>query len=591
MSIKKLKKYDKLYNLGISPISDLEYDNLKEQYQKNYPNDPYFKTVGSDSREKVKLPFILGSLNKTKANGTCEKWLQKQDSDIIISPKLDGVSILVNYFNGEVNKAYLRGDGEFGQEITIKSKRFIKSIKETKSIWVRGEILLDYLPEGYKNKRNAVAGIINDKENDLQKDLKFIFYEYINAPVDIECERLLLLESFDIPVVIWKKFKKNDLTENILVELLKTYKEENPNILIDGLVLTKNNSDRENIKYPSQKVAFKVNQSAIPTKVIDIKWNTSRKGRVIPLIDIEPTEIDGSTIRKVTGHNAKYIQDEGIKIGTSINLIKSGDIIPFIDSVIDGDIADLPIICSTCGEQLIWKNVDLICTNKNCEAQSIKQLTHFIKTIGVMGISISTIEKLNINTIEELYNLSVQDIVKLDGFGIKKSESIVNELKDKLTITPYKFLSALGISGLGNTNAKRLMENFDSIEDIFNVTDFSFIDGIGDKTSDNIVKGLVQGLITYKILKNKGLKFEEKQEDSEFSGKVVTLTGTAPIKRNNLIRILESQGCIVKNISKKVDFLIVDDVESNSSKAKKARKYNIPFMSYDNLLDKLGVID
>ena len=598
VSIKDLKNFDRLYALGLSPISDLEYDNHKEQLQKKNPNDPYFKSVGTDSREKVKLPFILGSLNKTKANGTCEKWLKKQGDVVVVSPKLDGVSILVNYFNGEVDKAYLRGDGEFGQEITNKAKRFIKPITETKSIWTRGEVLLDYLPEGYKNKRNAVAGIINDEENELQKDLRPIFYEYLNSEFDYESERLTVLEFFGIPVVDRERYEVSELTENKLVEILKEQKEKNSDLLIDGLVITRDKSDRENVKYPDQKVAFKVNQEAIPTKVIDIKWNTSRKGRVIPLVYIEPTEIDGSTISKVTGHNAKYIIDEGINIGTTITVCFSGDVIPYIVDVVDGDKANSPESCTSCGGQLTMKGVDLVCTNKKCETQSIKALTHFIKTIGVMGMSKTTIEKLGINTIEELYSLSVQDIVKLDGFGIKKAEGIVNELKDKLTMMPDKFLSALGISGLGNTNSKRVLDAFeniggvsDTINDIFEAKDFSFIEGIGDKTSDNIIDGLVQGLITYKILKDKGLKFEEKQEGSQFSGKIMTLTGTAPIKRDNLVRILESQGCVVKNISKKVDFLVTNDVESNSSKAKKARNYGIPFMSYDDLLDKLGVID
>jgi len=591
MEIETLKEYDRLYALGMSPLSDLEYDNLKEQLKKKYPTHKYFKTVGSYVKKKVRLPFVLGSLNKTKPDGSFHTWKRKHKDDFVVSPKLDGVSILVNYDNGKVNKAYLRGDGEFGQEITEKARKFVKSIKEKDSVWTRGEVLLDYLPEGFKNKRNAVAGILNDDKdkNNLLKDLKPIFYEYLNADIDLESKRLKALERMGVNVVVWKLF--NDIDENFLVNLLSEFKEKNSDLLIDGLVVTKNKSDRENVKYPDQKVAFKVNQNAIPTKIIDIRWNTSRKGRVIPLIYVEPTNIDGSTISKVTGHNAKYIHDNGITIGTTITIVKSGDVIPYVVDVIDGTTAKLPKKCDTCGKQLTMKGVDLICTNKECDARTVKTLTHFVKTIGVMGMSKATFKKLNINSIKELYNLTVSDIVKLDGFGIKKAENIINELKNKLNIMPDKFLSALGISGLGNTNAKRVMNYFNDIEKVFFAKDFSMIDGIGDKTSENIVKGLNNGYLIYKFLLEKGLSFVEKEEGSEFFGKTVTLTGTAPIKRDNLIRILESQGCVVKNISKKVDFLITNDIESNSSKAKKARNYNIPFMSYDDLLEKLGVIE
>jgi len=591
MTISALREYDRLYALGMSPISDLDYDNLKEQLKKKYPTHRYFKEVGSNSREKVQLPFVLGSLNKTKADGSCRKWMDKQDDDVVISPKLDGVSILVNFDNCQVVKAFLRGDGEYGQDITEKAKKFVKPIHYEGSVWSRGEVLLDYLPKGYKNKRNAVAGIINDDKdkNDWQKDLKPLFYEYLNAPDKKESERLAALEVFGLPVVVWKQF--HYIEEDTLVKMLAEFKEENPDYLIDGLVLTKDISDRENVKYPSQKVAFKVNQEAVPVKVIDIKWNTSRKGRVIPLVYIEPIDIDGSTISKVTGHNAQYVIENGITIGTTITIVKSGDVIPYIVDVVDGTVADAPPKCATCGGGLHLKGVDLLCSNKKCEAQSVKQLVHFVKTIGVMGMSKSTIEKLNVNTIEGLYNLTVNDIVDIDGFGIKKAENIVNELKSKLNMMPDKFLSALGISGLGNTNSKRVMKHFDDIEDVFHATDFSVIDGIGAKTSDNIVKGLVGGYLTYKLLKLQGLEFAEQKKDAEFSGKIMTLTGTAPIKRDDLIRILESQGCVVKNISKKVDFLVTNDVKSNSGKAKKARNYGIPFMSYDELLEKLGVVE
>jgi len=255
----------------------------------------------------------------------------------------------------------------------------------------------------------------------------------------------------------------------------------------------------------------------------------------------------------------------------------------------------VPTNCNSCGESLEWEGVDLVCNNSDCPAQSIKKIEFFIKTLGVMGISKPTLIKLDISSIEELYSLKIEDIKKLDGFGIKKATNMVNELKTKLHTTPERLLASFGISGFGIKMAKSILEVY-RFDDVWNVNDFTHIEGIAQITSDKIVEGLKENRTTYEMLLGFGLYIEEpdvieKDTESEFSGKILTLTGTAPLKRDDLVRILESNNCKVKNISKKVDFLVTNDVESNSSKAKKARSYGIPFMSYDELLDKLGVID
>jgi DNA ligase (NAD+) len=234
--------------------------------------------------------------------------------------------------------------------------------------------------------------------------------------------------------------------------------------------------------------------------------------------------------------------------------------------------------------------VDLICENDNCPAQTVKKIEHFLKTIGVMGVALSTLEKLNISTIKELYELTVNDMTKIDGFGLKKAESIYNEIREKLVMDQSTFFESLGISGLGNTNSKLITSKI-SFDEIWTTEDFAFIDGIGQITSDSIVSGLKEKSYIYPLLLEYGLKWKEKSTDSEFFGKVFTVTGTAPIKRDDLIRILENKGAIVKSISKKTDYLVTDDFDSNSSKAKKAREFGIPFMSYNDLLKNLGVYE
>ena len=597
MSIEKLIKYDRLYEMGLSPISDKDYDDFKDEMRKKYPNDPYFKTVGTfvDSRDKIKLPFVLGSLKKLKTDGSCQKWLAKHNPDdyITITPKLDGVSIAVNFENGKVNQAFLRGDGVHGRSITNKCKKIItKHIKNKESLWFRGEILLDHLPEEYVNKRNATAGIINDDDSTLLNLLDIVFYEHIDSESTSESKRIDFINSlFPKNPITYKKLKIKDISDDILVDLLKKYKDELSQYDIDGLVLTLDDSERENVKYPTNKISFKVNQEAIFTTVKDIEWNTGRTGRVIPLVYIDSINIDGSTINKATGHNAKFIKDKFINKGTKISIVKSGDVIPYIvDVESENNNIDLPEKCNSCNTLLIEKGVDLICPNVICPSQTLKRLEHFVKKLGIMNVSLSTIEKLNIDTLNDLYELTEEDIMSLDGFGKKKAHHLYNELREKLKTTPEKFLASMGVYGLGVETATKILNEM-TFNDFLKADRYDHIDGIGSVTNDNIIENRPLIFKNYCLLSNYGLEFLKKNEDSEYEGKIFTLTGTAPLKRDDLVRILESKGSRVKGISKNVDFLVTNDVESNSSKTKKAKQYNVPIITYDKLLNELGVIE
>src|SRR6056297_287265 len=597
MSINKLKEYDRLYEMGLSPISDKDYDNFKDDMFKKFPNDPYFKSVGSfvDSRDKAELPFVLGSLNKLKTDGSCEKWMSKHNSNdsILITPKLDGVSIAVHFLDGEINEAFLRGDGTHGRSIKNKCKQFIKPIKDKSSLWFRGEIILDHLPDGYTNKRSATAGIINDDNNEKLHLLNVMFYEHINSDSNSEDSRMNFIKSlFPDNSVNSTSMKVKTLDDNTLVYMLKDYKEMWPQYDIDGLVLTLDKSIRENVKYPKNKVSFKVNQEAIFTTVKNIEWNTGRTGRVIPLVYIDPVTIDGSTINKATGHNAKFIKDKFIKKGTKISIVRSGDVIPYIvDVEADDKSYDFPKKCSTCDTPLKEKGVDLICTNNLCPSQTLKTIEHFIKKLGIMNVSLSTIEKLNIDTLSDLYSLTEENIMSLDGFGKKKASHLYNELRIKLVTTPEKLIASMGVPGLGEETASKILSKM-TFKEFLESDRYDHIDGIGSVINDSIIKNKSLIYRNYRLLSSHGLKFlEEKNSEYEFEVKIFTLTGSAALKREALVRILESKGARVKGISKNVDFLITNDIESNSSKTKKAKQYNVPILTYDDILDKLGVVE
>lgn len=340
-TIQDLKKADRLYTDGTPMMTDTEYDILKDQVKKLYPNDPYFKTVGAPvfKGKKVDLPFVLGSLDKMKSD-TVEKWLSDKDS-VIVSYKLDGVSFMVTFDNGEVVFASTRGDGQEGQDITEKIKYILPKIDYKNHVSLRGELLLtgnDHLDMGFKNRRNGVAGLIS-KENVAVEDIMKItpiFYELLDVDDDeilngTEANRLQFIASLGLDVVFHNKLPKEAKAVTYLNEMIISSKEMPFDC--DGLVVTVNNSIREDVMFPENKVAYKVNTEAVRAVVTDVEWVLGRTGKVTPIIHIEPIELDGVTVSKATGFNAQFIQDNKIQKGSVVGIIRANQVIPYITEI------------------------------------------------------------------------------------------------------------------------------------------------------------------------------------------------------------------------------------------------------------------
>ena len=295
--IEELRKHDDLYYNEDAEISDSAYDILKESVRTKYPDNSYFSMVGSPVRiknKKVKLPYILGSLNKVQTEKDIIKWYDPKET-YIASEKLDGISIFVKYVDDKLVQAITRGNGVVGQDITDKAKVFCPVPKNNIGVLeLRGEILLPgnkYVEMGKKNRRNACAGLINQKGTENCEYLIVKFYELIFTSNLLfvsrksELQRLkkisLHFEKENLPRV--KIFPTGTMTIDALTSKLNEWKKET-NWDIDGIVITKENSERENIYYPKDKIAFKVNHQAILTEVVGCKWETSRMGKIKPFV-------------------------------------------------------------------------------------------------------------------------------------------------------------------------------------------------------------------------------------------------------------------------------------------------------------------
>jgi DNA ligase (NAD+) len=595
--IEILKYYDLLYyNEGNSTISDAEYDRLKEEVRSKYPDHPYFSTVGANvDGETVKLPYILGSLNKVKPDTVRSYFKDREVNEYLAISKIDGVSIYVEYYQGEVVFASTRGNGYEGKDITQKAKVFCRPVSYKEHFKIRGEATLlfdDHKKVGYKNRRNGAAGILNKKESTAKTKLIHpIFYEIIDGPEDLinknEIAKFKFLSELGLDIPDFAM-----LGESLLDQLLFSFKENamEYGYDIDGLVLKPIEYERENVYYPKEMVAFKMNDVPVKALVTGVEWNLSRQGKLKPVVSIRPIEIGGVTVSRATGFNAEFIVHNCIGVGAEITIVRSGDVIPHIMGVTKKVNPVTPGVCPHCKKEIGWKGVDIVCENPVCGGNAEKQVAYFLRTLGAENITETTIKNLGLKTIEECYEIDEFDIADKDGFGMSSGEQFVNEVKRTLITKPEKLIKALGIDGVGETVGKLIVDHYkiSSIDDfskLFDATagELEKIDGIGPITAEKFINNIKEYGMLVSFLFSEGLQFEETKVSS-ISGKIFTLTGKGPMSRQNVEMMITSNGGLVKSLTKKTDYLVTADVDSQSGKAKKARSYGVPMISYEELI-------
>jgi len=597
-ALETLKMYDRLYfESGESPVTDTEYDLLKAEAKKQFPGNPYFDEVGYKSSYKtIKLPFVMGGLDEVGIP-TVMAWIKKKLSLITASEKLDGNSIMCSWLNGKLIFAARRSDDEEGNDILEKAIYFIPEIKEKRKVTLRGEVLLEgdsYKYFDFKNARNGVAGLLrrdNINPDDLRR-LTVAFYEVIEAPnldvLNTEYDRFMFIEKI-LGLPISKVFLFDptyyDDFPNFLAELLATCKNEAP-YDIDGLVLSYNDGERENTKFPRNKVKFKVNSDSAKTTVLDIEWDVTRNGYIKPVILIDPVEILGVTVSRVSGFNWKYILNHMIGKGSVVGVVRSGDVIPYITEFYENKGyggMNIPSKCPRCNSKLEPLSKDLVCENAFCYYKNYQEVSHFFISMGADGIQDKTIENIKITSVIAMYDLTQEYLEKLPGIGKKKAENILKEVKKTLKVKPEQLLAAFGIPLIGRTLSKQLCSKF-TIDELFKIKDPEVL-GLGEITSKSIINNIGKYYSLYCFLKDRGLEFlKEDLSTKTLKGIRFALTGEGPMKRSELQKLIESKGGEVRSIGKETSYLVTNDPTSTSGKMKEAKKYNTPIIDYDALL-------
>jgi DNA ligase (NAD+) len=613
MEIKKLeneiRQHRFLYFNDIPEITDEEFDALLNLLKELKPDSEVINETGAiPKKRKVKLPFLLGSLTN-KGVDDVMPWIIKQKSNIYGSYKLDGLSIYAEWEKGILKLVTTKGDGKYGENITEKAMLFNgipRKLNKKATISARGEaILIGDLPEGYKTKRNAIGGIINRDDNKNAKLVSVLFYELIYS------KKMPLLESQK-----WRKLNRIGLNTphtfmvmrneiktpkgkkfilNFLEDHVKQAKESLP-YDVDGLVLTNEECERENIKLPKNKVAFKLTNQEVETVVNRIVNQVTRLGYIIPVVHIGSIDIEGVEINHPTGHNYDWLRKKKIGEGAIVGIVRSGDVIPYIKSVIKPGKVIIPRRCPSCDYLLKWEGVHLLCNNKKCKGSKIAQVEHFIRTMGAQEISAPKLTKLNCTSIRKFYTLTKEQISNTEGMGSTSADTFIGERNKTLHVERHIFLAALGIPMIGEKVARKIIKHgypkkfeklfTDNKETVYNRC--IDIDGIGPAISNFLASNIKNHFKTYRFLSKIGLTFIKATTTNRLDGKSFQFTGTMSLSRREMEGLVVNNGGRISSVNKKLDYLVCNKNET-STKTERAEKLNIKKISERTFMKKLKV--
>ena len=602
---------ESFHEKGINLISDDSYDKIKEYIDENELFDTSKVGAPIKKTDAVKLPYWMGSMNKLKPENEKElsKWNDRYGGQKIISDKLDGVSGMYMLKENGDEKLYTRGDGSKGRDISHLITR-INGLKDLKkkdggnTLVVRGEMVISrnnflqlidtkQLPVD-SNPRNTVAGLVNAKTKnvDLLKYIDFITYELIIPDNMLPSEQISYLQENKFKVVNNKEYEEKDINVSKLSEILKSRRKES-DYEIDGIIVTSDRKESKNESgNPDYAFAFKLPTNEIEVKVKNVIWELSKDKYLKPVIVIEEVYLSGAKIRKTTGFNAKYILDNMIGKDSIVNITRSGEVIPYIKNIIKRSEKALLPEC-----EYVWsKNkVDIIIVNKDevsLKMIELKQLQSVVSTLNIEGLRDSTIEKLynnDIKTIRQLFDDNLVTILrdllkdgKLPGMGYKQIVKItesINNKKDTLVCIDLMVASNMFGRGISRKTLEMILEIYpELLIKKPSIDDLKKIKGIGEITAKQINNSIDK--FNEYVLNNDLLKYcdkpqhysyeELKKEKKILSNKKILFSGS---KDKELIKIIKEEGGnIVNNISKELDYLIMDNPDQETEKKKKAIK-------------------
>lgn len=619
----KIIKHKRLYYQGRPEISDFEYDALEEELRNISSNSFVLNVIGTDTFNTEKLPHEtkMLSLGKSYKKDELVKWIGEKD--VVSTFKIDGSSCSLLYAGGQLSLAKTRGDGRFGENITEKALYIgdiPKKIESKKSFEVRGEIFCteeNFLVLAHEmekrglseptSQRNIVAGIIGRRENiSLAKYLSFQAFELIDSEAQFETEmdkfKFLQKNKFLTPETTLLKFKNDP--ENILIEAQEFM--SSGDYLIDGLVFTYNDIKLhkelgETAHHPRFKMAFKFQGDSKSTKIKSISWQVSRNGFLTPVANVEPVDLSGAKVARVTLHNFGMVNQFKLKSGDTIEIVRSGEVIPKFLSVIsrgEGKFS-VPSVCPSCKKTVEVQEIRLVCSNDTCPDKVKDDILNFIKKIGIDDLSSKRLEEFIriglVTDIPSLYELKEEDLLQVEKVKEKLASKIVASIKASLNIDLVSFLAALGLTGGAYNKCEKIVQSgYNSIDKILKLkpSDLEQIESFAELSSKTLVdsintkRSMIEKLMAY------GFKLSApiaRNTTGVLSGSKFCITGTLSKKRSELEKLVKEHGGQVQSgVNKDTSYLLTNDTESSSSKFKKAQSLSTPIINEDMFFELIG---
>jgi DNA ligase (NAD+) len=620
-------KNDYFNNSETPLLTDNTFDILEIILKEKKPNSNVFKLVGAviaNPEDKVKLPYYMSSLDKVKpGEKVLTKWLKNNPADIIVSEKVDGLSGLLIIEKGADNKytmtLYKHGDGVEGQNISqliekginitisgkLNHKEIDKVLQTEKHLAVRGEIIIkksvfaNKYNKLYQKDRALVAGIVNSKHPDANiiKDMEIVFYELITPCNMTFEEQFKSMKSYGLNVVNYKTYKS--LVESQLPEILMTFKQESL-YEIDGIILTDNTKSHKRILSgnPKYSVAFKMplDEQIANTKILNVEYNISKHGTLAPRIQYYPVVIKGDTHQYTSGFNLKYIVDNKINIGTEIQIIKSGDVIPYIYKILKT--SEEPLMPP---KEIKWHwndtHVDAIVDNaESNEDVRTKRIISFFAVMKIAGVGEGVVNKLvnaGYDEIKNILELTPDVIAQIDGFQLKSATNVYNSIHKVIDVPQPldRVMTASNIFGIG-LGEKKFKLVLDAIPNFIEKwvmrksllrPDIMSVEGFSDKSVDLLLEGMPKFIEWLDIHKNiitlEKPSEKQKPKGDKFAGMVVVFTGVRNADMEKAI--VDGGGVIGSGVSGKTTLIIAKDPSESSSKLNKARETGIPIMGID----------
>lgn len=638
--IELLNKAGKAYYQEATEImSNFEYDKLYDELvdleselgitRSNSPTvNVGYEVLSELPKEQHESPML--SLDKTKEVSGLQAFLGQQRA--MVSWKLDGLTIVLTYENGQLQKAVTRGNGEIGEVITNNARTFKNlplTIPFQGQLVLRGEAVIGYkefeeinaqikeVDAKYKNPRNLCSGSVRQLNNEVtaSRNVKFFAFSLVIGEgatfQNSREQQLIWLQQQGFEVVEYVVTNQAKIAEDVAAFARKI--EENP-YPSDGLVLVYDDiaygqSLGTTAKFPRDSFAFKWEDEVKETTLLEIEWSASRTGLINPVAIFEPVELEGTTVSRASVHNISIVEELELGIGDRIKVYKANMIIPQIaENITKSGNLEIPTSCPVCGGDTEVRQDGnakvLMCSNPECEAKKIKSLALFVSrnALNIEGLSEATLEKFvaqgYIKSLVDIFHLQryEEEIKSLEGFGEKSYVNLQQSIEKARTTTLPKVIYSLGIANIGLANAKMICKAFaNDIEKIIHATEeeLSAIDGVGDV----IAKVYTEYFANEKHVEELRLLIDQlvipeevNVQAQSFEGMNFVITGSVEHfkNRNEIKELIESKGGkVTGSVTSKTNYLINNDVTSTSSKNKKARDLDVPIISEQDFIELL----